>query len=292
MHNSGIVTGEDIANLASMKIRSDLSASPECLVRRTSTLQGRVLSIMVETLMDFVRTQGNREKLDGGLGDLATGYKEAESIEDLWYRMRKYGETSPYPVWRKVFSLLLNSKTYANQRTVLSSKLINDIKCNQNVDTCGTFKTLYNRIVLGYSEKYEIKEKRFYVKDFIVFFALVEIIRHSTCIPDGSEESSFPDRENVLSKRGLNERRSQRSRGPFFMHFLSTIIQLSNPTTLIDTNGRFYHQLSPKTDLTVDGEPTTPCRSSFVSNINISNSADSTSQAAQQQHPVGGIHAA
>ncbi|KAF7408149.1 hypothetical protein HZH66_002686 [Vespula vulgaris] len=103
---------------------------------------------MVETLMDFVRTQGNREKLDGGLGDLATGYKEAESIEDLWYRMRKYGETSPYPVWRKVFSL-------------------------------------------------------------------------------------------------------------------------SNPTTLIDTNGRFYHQLSPKTDLTVDGEPTTPCRSSFVSSINI-----------------------
>ncbi|KAF7408148.1 hypothetical protein V1477_017967 [Vespula maculifrons] len=37
MHNSGIVTGEDIANLASMKIRSDLSASPECLVRRTSS---------------------------------------------------------------------------------------------------------------------------------------------------------------------------------------------------------------------------------------------------------------
>ena len=37
MHNSGIVTGEDIANLASMKIRSDLSATPEWLVRRTSS---------------------------------------------------------------------------------------------------------------------------------------------------------------------------------------------------------------------------------------------------------------
>ncbi|KAL2726154.1 hypothetical protein V1477_017968 [Vespula maculifrons] len=231
---------------------------------------------MVETLMDFVRTQGNREKLDGGLGDLATGYKEAESIEDLWYRMRKYGETSPYPVWRKVFSLLLNSKTYANQRTVLSSKLINDIKCNHNRN----FKMW---ILVEPSKRYIIES--FSDIDFIVFFALVEIIRHSTCIPDGSEESSFPDRESFSSrsglherptlgkctiKRGLNERRSQRSRGPFFMHFLSTIIQLSNPTTLIDTNGRFYHQLSPKTDLTVDGEPTTPCRSSFVSSINIS----------------------
>ncbi|KAL2716995.1 hypothetical protein V1478_012695, partial [Vespula squamosa] len=179
-------------------------------------LQGRVLSIMVETLMDFVGTQGNREKLDGGLGDLATGYKEAESIEDLWYRMRKYGETSPYPVWRKVFLLLSNSKIYANQRRVLSSKLINDIKFNHYRN--------FKIIVLENSKKYEIKEKRILCKGFY------QIIRHSACIPDGLEESSFPDREN--------------------------------------TNGHFYHQLSPKIDLTVDGEPTIPCRSSFVSSIN------------------------